>query len=276
MGLVLTVFYGFIFQGVDVGGKKKMRYRQRGVLEIDIPKSEAKNGVFCWITTYLKICWLICLPGMYRVFVMYVVESGNTNKSEYPELKLEVAESGKYPVVVLGYTGVESVGTVIKDRRSIYNKFKHHNRYYKEYMEVFRYCERSTTGVVDIHELATADNKASMMDLLFEYVIKYKFFYGDRCSAREYILKIESMNISVGVKKVVEVPVVLTSAEKRKISRKRYEDSVRDSLREKSRNYYSLNKDSLSEKRRLKRLESKQVTKLGNNPILKKLDSIDE
>jgi hypothetical protein len=83
------------------------------------------------------------------------------------------------------------------------------------------------------------------------------------------------MNISVGVKKVVEVPVVLTSAEKRKISRKRYEDSVRDSLREKSRNYYSLNKKELSEKRRLKRLESKQVT-IGNNPVLKKLDSIDE
>jgi hypothetical protein len=142
-------------------------------------------------------------------------------------------------------------------------------------MEVFRYCERNETGVVDIHELATADNKASMMESLFEYVIKYKFFYGDRCSAREYILKIESMNISVGVKKVVEVPKVLTSAEKRKISRKRYEDSVRDSLREKSRNYYSLNKDSLSEKRRLKRLESKQVT-IGNNPVLKKLDSIDE
>jgi len=252
-----------------------MRYRQRGVLEIDIPKSEAKNGVFYEIATYLKIYWLICLPGMYRVFVMYVVESGNTNKSEYPELKLEVAESGKYPCLVLGYTGVESVGTVIKDRRSIYNKFKHHNRYYKEYMEVFRYCERSTTGVVDIHELATADNKASMMDSLFEYVIKYKFFYGDRCSAREYILKIESMNISVGVHKVVEVPKVLTSAEKRKISRKRYEDSVREKLREKSRNYYAENKDSLSEKRRLKRLESKGIT-IGNNPVLKKLDSIDE
>lgn len=275
LGLVLTVFYGFIFQGADGGGKKKMRYRQRGVLEIDIPKSELKNGVFCWIATYLKICWLICLPGMYRVFVMYVVESGNTNKSEYPELKLEVAESGKYPVVVLGYTGVESVGTVIKDRRSIYNKFKHHNRYYKEYMEVFRYCERSTTGVVDIHELATADNKASMMESLFEYVIKYKFFYGDRCSAREYILKIESMNISVGVKKVVEVPVVLTSAEKRKISRKRYEDSVREKLREKSKNYYAEHKEELSEKRRLKRLESKGIT-IGNNPVLKKLDSLDE
>jgi hypothetical protein len=215
-------------------------------------------------------------PGMaYRVFVMYVVDSGVESESEYPELKIEVAESGKYPCLVLGYTTVSSVGTVIKDRRSIYNKFKHHNRYYKEYMDVFKYCESNETGVVDIHELATTDNKASMMDLLFEYVIKYKFFYGDRCNAREYILKIESMNISVGVKKVVEVPVVLTSAEKRKISRKRYEDSVREKLREKSRNYYSLNKEELSEKRRLKRLESKQVT-IGNNPVLKKLDSIDE
>ena len=211
----------------------------------------------------------------YRVFVMYVVDSGVDSKSEYPELKLEVAESGKYPVVVLGYTGVESVHTVIKDRRSIYNKFKHHNRYYKEYMEVFKYCETNESGVVDIHELATVDNKEAMIDLLLEYVIKYKLFYGDRCKAREYILKIEKLNISVGVSKVVVVPKTLTSAEKRKISRKRYEDSVRDSLREKSRNYYAENKDSLSEKRRLKRLASKGIT-VGNNLVLKKLDSIDE
>ena len=212
----------------------------------------------------------------YRVFVMYVVDSGIESESEYPELKTEVAESGKYPCLVLGYTGVESVDTVIKDRRSIYNKFKHHNRYYKEYMEVFKYCETNESGVVDIHELATVDNKEAMIDLLLEYVIKYKLFYGDRCQAREYILKIEKLNISVGFSKVVVVPKTLTSAEKRKISRKRYEDSVREKLREKSRNYYAENKEELSEKRRLKRLASKQVTKLGNNLVLKKLDSIDE
>jgi len=211
---------------------------------------------------------------MYRVFVMYVVESGNTNKSEYPELKLEVADSGKYPCLVLGYTGVESVDTVIKDRRSIYNKFKHHNRYYKEYMEVFRYCERSTTGVVGIHELATADNKVALMDILYSFVVKYRFFYSDKCRVREHMLKIELLNINITFGEI-PVPKTLTSAEKRKISRKRYEDSVREKLREKSKNYYAEHKEELSEKRRLKRLESKGIT-IGNNPVLKKLDSLDE
>jgi len=164
---------------------------------------------------------------------------------------------------------------VVKDRRSIYNKFKNNNRYYKEYMEVFKYSEKHSVDRVEIHELGTADNKEAMMDLLLEYVIKYRLFYGDRCSVEEYILKIELLNVEVGFSKVVKVPKTLTSAEKRKISRKRYEDSVRDSLREKSRNYYSLNKKELSEKRRLKRLESKGIT-IGNNPVLKKLDSIDE
>ena len=79
----------------------------------------------------------------------------------------------------------------------------------------------------------------------------------------------------MGFSKVVKVPKTLTSAEKRKISRKRYEDSVREKLREKSRNYYAENKKELSEKRRVKRLASKQVT-VGNNLVLKKLDSIDE
>jgi hypothetical protein len=72
---------------------------------------------------------------------------------------------------------------------------------------------------------------------------------------------------------VVVVPKVMTSEEKRKISRKRYEDKVRDTLREKSKNYYATHKEELAEKRRIKRQESKTV---GNNPLLKKLDSIDE
>jgi len=213
----------------------------------------------------------------YRVFVMYVVDNtiAGGEYGEYPELKATVAESGKYPCLVLGWTMVENIHTVIKDRRSIYNKFKNHNRYYKEYMEVFKYSEKhsSESEGVEIHELGTADNKEAMMDILLEYVIKYRLFYGDRCNVREYITKIELLNMEVGFSKVVKVPKVLTSAEKRKISRKRYEDSVRDKLREKSKNYYAEHKEELSEKRRLKRRAAKTV---GNNLVLSNLDSIDE
>jgi hypothetical protein len=216
---------------------------------------------------------------MWNLFMMYVKDSSvKFAGAEVPEPKVLVAESGKFPCVVFGYTTVDQLNLVMKDRKGLYVQFKKHNRYYKEYMEVFKYMDKHSSNeflTTEILLLSSYEDKKAMLDSLYSYVIKYKFCYSEKCLAREYALEMEKLNISVGFSKVVEVPVVLTSAEKRKISRKRYEDSVRQKLREKSRNYYSLNKKELSEKRRLKRLESKGIT-IGNNPVLKKLDSIDE
>ena len=212
--------------------------------------------------------------------MMYVKDSSvKFAGAEVPEPKVLVAESGKFPCVVFGYTTVDQLNLVMKDRKGLYVQFKKHNRYYKEYMEVFKYMEKHSSNeflTTEIIQLGSYEDKKVMLDSLYSYVIKYKLCYSDKCVAREYALEMEMLNIDVGFSKVVVVPKVLTSAEKRKISRKRYEDSVRDKLREKSKNYYAEHKEELSEKRRLKRLESKQVTKLGNNLVLKKLDSIDE
>ena len=218
---------------------------------------------------------------MWNLFMMYVKDSSvKFIESDVPEPKVLVAESGKFPCVVFGYTTVDQLNLVMKDRKGLYVQFKKHNRYYKEYMEVFKYMDKNVSTneflTTEILLLSSYEDKKEMLDSLYSYVIKYKLCYSEKCLAREYALEMEKLNIDVGFSKVVVVPKTLTSAEKRKISRKRYEDSVRDSLREKSRNYYAENKKELSEKRRLKRLASKQVTKLGNNLVLKKLDSIDE
>ena len=217
---------------------------------------------------------------MWNLFMMYVKDSSvKFIESDVPEAKVLVAESGKFPCVVFGYTTVDQLNLVMKDRKGLYVQFKKHNRYYKEYMEVFKYMDKNVSTneflTTEILLLSSYEDKKEMLDSLYSYVIKYKLCYSEKCLAREYALEMEKLNIDVGFSKVVKVPVVLTSAEKRKISRKRYEDSVREKLREKSRNYYAENKDSLSEKRRLKRLASKGIT-VGNNLVLKKLDSIDE
>ena len=214
---------------------------------------------------------------MWNLFMMYVKDSSvKFIESDVPEAKVLVAESGKFPCVVFGYTTVDQLNLVMKDRKGLYVQFKKHNRYYKEYMEVFKYMDKHSSNeflTTEILLLGSYEDKKEMLDSLYSYVIKYKLCYSEKCLAREYALEMEKLNIEVGFSKVVVVPVVLTSAEKRKISRKRYEDSVRQKLREKSRNYYAENKKELSEKRRLKRLASKT---LGNNLVLKKLDSIDE
>ena len=214
---------------------------------------------------------------MWYSFMMYVVDkSVVAGDSTVPELNPMISKTKKYPCIVFGYTTVEDLDTVLKDRRSLYGQFKNHKRYYKDYMEVFKYVDKMNQNgnlTVNIRKLETNNNKNELLESMYTTVIKYRLYYGDACQMDEWLSAIASLNMDVGFSKVVVVPKVMTSEEKRKISRKRYEDKVRDTLREKSKNYYATHKEELAEKRRMKRQESKT---LGNNPLLKKLDSIDE
>jgi hypothetical protein len=66
--------------------------------------------------------------------------------------------------------------------------------------------------------------------------------YGDKCLVGDY----HSYFID---KKEKPIEEVLSSAERRRISRRKYEDSIREELREKSKLYYAENKERLREKR---------------------------
>jgi hypothetical protein len=189
--------------------------------------------------------------------MMYVRDNSVTNVKDegVPKLEVAVAESMKYPCIVFGYTTVEELSTVISDRRGVYNKFKSHTRYYKEYMEVYKYVDNSEKPenlTIEILLLGENNDKNVMMETLHSNIIKYRLFYGDLVYAKDYILIMSKMKLNIGLEKEIIVQKVLTPGEKRKISRKRYEDSVRDKLREKSKAYYALHKEELAEKRRQK------------------------
>ena len=189
--------------------------------------------------------------------MMYVKDNSVTNVKDegVPKLEVAVVESMKYPCIVFGYTTVEELSTVISDRRGVYNKFKNHSRYYKEYMEVYKYVDNSPKPenlTIEILLLGENNDKNIMMETLHSNIIKYRLFYGDLVYAKDYILIMSKMKLNIGLEKEIIVQKVLTPGEKRKISRKRYEDSVRDKLREKSKAYYALHKEELAEKRRQK------------------------
>jgi hypothetical protein len=194
---------------------------------------------------------------MWYSFMMYVRDNSVTKVKDegVPKLDIWTVENLKYPCIVFGYTTVEELSTVISDRRGVYNKFKSHSRYYKEYMEVYRYVDNSEKPenlTIEILLLGENNDKNVMMESLYSTIIKYRLFYGDLVYAKEYIHIMSKMKLNIGLEKEIIVQKVLTPGEKRKISRKRYEDSVRDKLREKSKAYYALHKEELAEKRRQK------------------------
>jgi hypothetical protein len=159
--------------------------------------------------------------------------------------------------IVFGYTSLNSMSRVVLDRRSMYVKFKNQRRYYKDYMEVFKYTDPGDTlhynprlnVYIKLMEKVTDEKKLN--DTMNLMIIKYKLRYGDAV--------VNNVNNSIIDRVILKEPVILvpkpepapelTSAEKRKLSRKKYEDSIREKLRQKSKDYYAANKEILREKR---------------------------
>ena len=88
----------------------------------------------------------------------------------------------------------------------------------------------------------TCESEKELMDV----VTKYRVIYGNKV-----LLSTEYKNYYCPPppEPVAPPEPKLSSEERRKQSRKKYEDSIRESLREKSRKYYALNKERLREKR---------------------------
>ena len=185
------------------------------------------------------------MQNEYNIYMMHV----NEKESDY-------LENSK--CIVFGYTSLIKLSRVILDRKSVYVKFKNQRRYYKEYMEVFRYTDPGDTFhynpmlnvFIKLMEKVTGEeNVADAMNLM---IIKHKILYGD--------LVVNRLDKSIADRIILKEPVVehvpelepapeLTSAEKRKLSRKKYEDTIREKLRQKSKDYYAANKEVLREKR---------------------------
>jgi hypothetical protein len=184
----------------------------------------------------------------YKIYMMHVNDSAN----DYLENSM---------CIVFGYTTLNSMQRVLVDRRSVYTKFKNQKRYYKDYMEVYRYTDPGDNKNynprlnVFIKLMDKVTGEKSVNESMNLMIIKHKLLYGDVVINRvdksiiERVLLKDPLEQKAGPVLVPEQEQVLTSAEKRKLSRKKYEDSIREKLRQKSKDYYAANKEILREKR---------------------------
>ena len=213
-----------------------------------------------------------------ELFLMYVVDTGIDYISTGPELTLSDSRSAKYPLMILGYTVSSNLSHVITDRRSNYNRFRSHIRYYRPYMDIFKYIDnnKDLPLTVEIKSLGRYENMSELNDNLSLKLISYRFYYGDACLISNELLKnvgdinrylrsetMLSETLIPETKVEEEVVKELSSIEKRRQSKKRYEDKIRDSLREKSKLYYAANKELLRQKRLAKK---NGIVNSENNP----------
>lgn len=166
------------------------------------------------------------------------------------------AESDKFKMLWIFRTSSEGdMEGVLKIKRNSWLKYERGEpgRYYQEYMKLFITEKElsnnvSRVGKNDEYRVRTflikntCENEKELMDV----VTKYRVIYGDKLLlSKEY----EEYYCPPPPPEPVPPEPKLSREERRKQSRKKYEDSIRESLREKCRKYYSLNKERLREKR---------------------------
>jgi len=180
----------------------------------------------------------------YKIYMMYV----SVEEHDYLENSL---------CIVFGYTTLNSMQRVLVDRRSVYTKFKNQKRYYKDYMEVYRYTDPGDNKNynprlnVFIKLMDKVTGEKSVNESMNLMIIKHKLLYGDVVANKVSKSIVERLIFKDPPEQepAPKPEPVLTSAEKRKLSRKKYEDSIREKLRQKSKDYYAANKEALREKR---------------------------
>ena len=174
-------------------------------------------------------------------------------------------DSDKFKMLWIFRTSSEGdMEGVLKIKRNSWLKYERGEpgRYYQDYMKLFSTEKElsnniSRVGKSDEYRVRifliknipfrnemtnTCENEKELMDV----VTKYRVIYG-----KKVLLSTEYKNYYCPPPPPEPVPPEpkLTREERRKQSRKKYEDSIRESLREKCRKYYSLNKERLREKR---------------------------
>lgn len=141
----------------------------------------------------------------------------------------------KFPLLWIGKTECDNLTRVLYDKKGVYVKFMKNNRYYQDYMELYKYCKTDLKLEVLIHKLDGPP------DLLCWYLEKYRICYGDRL-----ILSQEYKNILCPPEFKTEVVV------------KPVKTQV-DINRDKSRRYYQKHKESILAKRASKKMDHPAV-----------------
>jgi hypothetical protein len=173
------------------------------------------------------------------------------------------ADSDKFKMLWIFRTAATGdMEGVLKIKRNSWLKYERGEpgRYYQDYMKLFitekeLSNNNSRVGKNDEYRVRiflikdipfrnemtnTCESEKELMDV----VTKYRVIYGNKV-----LLSTEYKNYYCPPPEPVPPEPTPSPEERRKQSRKKYEDSIRESLREKSRKYYALNKERLREKR---------------------------
>jgi hypothetical protein len=179
---------------------------------------------------------------MNTVYVLYIQNNGIKSKEPESGPDFSFPNFSKYPLIWFDTTTSVNLASIIYDKRSIYTKFKNQKRYYKEFMELFKYLENNDCidcpFSLHIKSIETGISKENLESRLSYHLLNYRVYHGS------------TLILSPGYRILVDKEL------KRSYLSKESEnpvDSHRDRLNAKSKRYYERNKEKLKEKRAAKK-----------------------
>jgi len=172
---------------------------------------------------------------MNKIYILYLEDVSVCSGLTYPSLNSGLEKS--YPLLWIGNTKSDNVYNIIYDKRSNYNKFKKNERYYIDYMEIFKYLEENPELSLKIHVLENDVDDKYLESRMIHYIGVYRLFYGSSLFVKSVYVKRCLGDFLTRF--VVEEPVKI----------KKTQEQIRQALNAKSARYYQRNKDRLKEKR---------------------------
>ena len=206
------------------------------------------------------------------LYLLCVEDPSITFSENFPCLDRHASSSKKYRFLYLGISKHINLNIILNDKRNAYNKFKHNERFYIDYMLAFQLVDQCKDLVISIYKISENDDEYSFYINLFWY----RQCYGSAMSLTDsQYLKLKDVLKLPNTRPVVEIPNIIITVlkkekldlpfeERQKVYRKRYEDKNRASINAKSARYYQIHKEELKEKRK-KLQELPKLPKLPDN-----------
>ena len=186
---------------------------------------------------------------MNKVYVLYTsCERVHLSGTEVLPL-LDFNLTNRFGLLYIGSTKSETLNTIIYDKRGSYVKCGDHQRYYRPFMDIFKYQERNPEFCIGVHLLESSVPDDQLNTILNKYLVRYRLIYGDRLILDGNIKKmlIDYTNVDHHVREVYAPSI--PKAERQVLSRRKYEENNRDRLNAKSKKYYDTHKEILKVKR---------------------------
>ena len=199
---------------------------------------------------------------MHTVYILYVEDSLFVN-SPSTILGLGIGDTRKFPILCLCTSTGANIDNVVYDKRSCYLKFKNQKRYYRYYMDIFKYIDsrpESNGLLVKTQILGSDISDISLNSYIKKMVILFRLRFGN-----SFVITDSSHKIFLDEHiKIVNDPTTerikfesdVSKEERKQISAQKYSDTNREKLNAKSRRYYERNKELIKQKRLAKNAEN--------------------